>query len=254
MQIEELKPFFFPDCTENCLISLLYFLSLYHDNRKKWHIWIFLSSWIFDNTKVSDCQQKLLAFGRSSVSIQPFLVYKVHPFLQEWTRENFVSPYPRGRRTGSEEASQLDSAAKHEKATNNPSRSTVAFIDCAAETFPAPSFTKLSGASLVAQQQRICLSVQETQVSPLSRDGPLEKEVWTNASILAWEISRTEEPGRLPSVSPRLRHNLATQQQQHDIHPGQRLGCDSGGGKWAESWYVSEGASERILWLTWGWK
>ena len=32
-------------------------------------------------------------------------------------------------------------------------------------------------ASLVAQQQRICLSVQETQVSPLSRDGPLEKEV-----------------------------------------------------------------------------
>ena len=161
MQIEELKPFFFPDCTENCLISLLYFLSLYHDNRKKWHIWIFLSSWIFDNTKVSDCQQKLLAFGRSSVSIQPFLVYKVHPFLQEWTRENFVSPYPRGRRTGSEEASQLDSAAKYEKATNSPSRSTVAFIDCAAETFPAPSFTKLSGASLVAQQQRICLQCRK---------------------------------------------------------------------------------------------
>ena len=51
-------------------------------NRKKWHVWIFLSSWIFDNTKVSDCQQKPLAFGKSSVSIQPFLVYEVHPFCE----------------------------------------------------------------------------------------------------------------------------------------------------------------------------
>ena len=49
---------------------------------KKWHVWIFLSSWIFDNTKGSDCQQKPLAFGRSSVSIQPFLVYEVHPFCE----------------------------------------------------------------------------------------------------------------------------------------------------------------------------
>ena len=34
---------------------------------------------------------------------------------------------------------------------------------------------------------------------------------------------RTEEPGRLPSMSPRVRHNLAPQQQQHHIHPGKRV-------------------------------
>ena len=72
-----------------------------------------------------------------------------------------MSPYSRGRRTVSEEASQLDSTVKYEKATDNPRRSTVAFIDCAAEKFPAANFTKLSGASLVAQQQRICLQCRE---------------------------------------------------------------------------------------------
>ena len=80
----------------------------------------------------------------------------------------------------------------------------------------------------MAQQQRTCLPVwnQETQVSSLSWEDPLEKEMWTHSNILVWEISRTEEPGRLPSVSPRVRPNLATQQQQHNTHPGKRLGCD----------------------------
>ena len=33
--------------------------------------------------------------------------------------------------------------------------------------------------------------------------------------ILAWEITRTEEPSKLQSMgSPRVRHNLATEQQQ----------------------------------------
>ena len=38
---------------------------------------------------------------------------------------------------------------------------------------------------------------QETQVQPLSREDPLEKEMATHSSILAWEIPQTEEPGGL---------------------------------------------------------
>ena len=39
--------------------------------------------------------------------------------------------------------------------------------------------------------------MQETQVRSLDRDDPLEKEVATRSSILAWEIPWTEEPGGL---------------------------------------------------------
>ena len=42
----------------------------------------------------------------------------------------------------------------------------------------------------------------------LSREDPLEKEMATHSSILAWEITWTEEPGRLQSMgSPQVRHN-----------------------------------------------
>ena len=37
------------------------------------------------------------------------------------------------------------------------------------------------------------------QVYSLSQEDSLEKEMATHSSILAWEISRTEEPGRLQS-------------------------------------------------------
>ena len=40
----------------------------------------------------------------------------------------------------------------------------------------------------------------ETQVHSLGRDDPLEKEMATHSSILAWKIPRTEEPGRLQSM------------------------------------------------------
>ena len=39
--------------------------------------------------------------------------------------------------------------------------------------------------------------MQEMWVQPLSQEDPLEKEMATHASILAWEIPWTEEPGRL---------------------------------------------------------
>ena len=41
---------------------------------------------------------------------------------------------------------------------------------------------------------------------------PLEKEMATHTSILAWEIPWTEEPGGLQSMGwQRVRHNLATE-------------------------------------------
>ena len=41
---------------------------------------------------------------------------------------------------------------------------------------------------------------QETLAESLSGKDPLEKEMATYFSILAWEISWTEEPGRLQSM------------------------------------------------------
>ena len=41
---------------------------------------------------------------------------------------------------------------------------------------------------------------QETLVQSLVREDPLEKEMATHSSILAWEIPWTEEPGGLQSM------------------------------------------------------
>ena len=57
------------------------------------------------------------------------------------------------------------------------------------------------GTALMAQGWRTHLSMQETQVWSLSREDPLEKEVATHSSILAWEILWTEEPGCLWTVT-----------------------------------------------------
>ena len=52
-------------------------------------------------------------------------------------------------------------------------------------------------------------------VQSLGWEDPLEKEVTTCSSILAWEIPRTEKPGRLQSMGlQRVRHDLMTKQQQ----------------------------------------
>ena len=52
------------------------------------------------------------------------------------------------------------------------------------------------------------LDMQETQVQSLGQEDPLEKEMATHCSILAWEIPWTEEPGGLQSMG------------------SQRIGCD----------------------------
>ena len=43
-------------------------------------------------------------------------------------------------------------------------------------------------------------AMQETWVQSLSQEDPLEKEMVTHSSILAWRIPRTEESGRLQFV------------------------------------------------------
>ena len=58
----------------------------------------------------------------------------------------------------------------------------------------------LEQASLVAQMVKHLTAVQESQVQSLGQEDPLEKEMVTHSSILAWEIPCTEEPGRLQSM------------------------------------------------------
>ena len=55
-------------------------------------------------------------------------------------------------------------------------------------------------AALGAQMVRNLPAVQETRVQPLGWEDPLEKEMATHSSILAWRIPRTEEPGGLQSM------------------------------------------------------
>ena len=43
-------------------------------------------------------------------------------------------------------------------------------------------------------------AMQETRVRSLGRDDPLEEEMATHSSILAWRIPWTEKPGRLQSM------------------------------------------------------
>ena len=52
-------------------------------------------------------------------------------------------------------------------------------------------------ASLVAQMLKNLPTMQETQVWSLGQEDPLEKEMATHSSILAWRIPWTEEPGGL---------------------------------------------------------
>ena len=63
--------------------------------------------------------------------------------------------------------------------------------------FPSGSVEK----TLPAMQE-----LQEIQIRSLGREDPLEKGRTTHSSILAWNIPRTKEPGRLQSKSqPRLK-------------------------------------------------
>ena len=57
--------------------------------------------------------------------------------------------------------------------------------------------------------------MQETRVQSLGWEDPLEKEMATPSTILAWEIPQTEEPGRLQAMGLQsVRYDLLTKQEQ----------------------------------------
>ena len=58
---------------------------------------------------------------------------------------------------------------------------------------------RVLGASLVAQRLKRLPAMKETWVRSLGQEDPLEKEMATHSSILAWRIPWTEEPGGLQS-------------------------------------------------------
>ena len=68
-------------------------------------------------------------------------------------------------------------------------------------------------ASLIAQSVNHLPAMQETWVQALSQEDPLEKEMATYSSILAWRIPWMEEPGRLQSIV--LQESDTTQQLNH---------------------------------------
>ena len=81
---------------------------------------------------------------------------------------------------------------------------------------PPPPPTQKRGskkycASLVTQTVKNLPVMWETRVQSLGREDPLEKEMATHSSILAWRVPWTEEPGGLQSMGlQRVRYNSAT--------------------------------------------
>ena len=70
---------------------------------------------------------------------------------------------------------------------------------------------QLHGASLVAQTVKRLPAMRETQVQSLGQEDPMEKEMATHSSTLAWKIPWAEKPGKLQSMgSQRVRHDWAT--------------------------------------------
>ena len=61
----------------------------------------------------------------------------------------------------------------------------------------------------MAQTVKRLPAMQETRVRSLGWEDPLEKEMATHSSTLAWKIPWTEEPGRLRSMGLQSRTRLS---------------------------------------------
>ena len=71
----------------------------------------------------------------------------------------------------------------------------------------------------MAQRLKRLPLMQETQVRSLGWEDPLEKEMVTHASILAWRIPWTEKPGGLQSTgSQRVGHDWAPSPSPSGVH------------------------------------
>ena len=72
---------------------------------------------------------------------------------------------------------------------------------------PSKESLNLIHSSLVAQRLKRLPAMQETWVRSLGQEDPLEKEMATHFSILAWRIPWAEEPdGLQPMGSQSVRH------------------------------------------------
>ena len=68
------------------------------------------------------------------------------------------------------------------------------------QALKSETFLELYGTCLVAQMVKRLPTVRETRVRSLGWEDPLEKEMATHSSILAWKIPWTEEPDGLQSM------------------------------------------------------
>ena len=75
-----------------------------------------------------------------------------------------------------------------------------------------PTYSGTDKASIwvfpVAQMVKSLPAMQETPVWSLGQEDPLEEEIATHSSILAWRIPWTEEPGGLPDLTNTLTFSL----------------------------------------------
>ena len=88
----------------------------------------------------------------------------------------------------------------------------------------APSLLKIPTIKLhsrlpgwVDQSVNNWLAMQETRVQSLDREDPLEKEMTTHSTILAWRIPRTVEPGRLQSMGSK-ELDMTQRLNHHQLH------------------------------------
>ena len=72
------------------------------------------------------------------------------------------------------------------------------YYSCTVEAWLGEFWASL--ASLVAQTVKRLPAMRETWVQSLDRENPLEKEMATHSSTLAWKIPWSEEPCRLQSM------------------------------------------------------
>ena len=82
---------------------------------------------------------------------------------------------------------------------------------CHPQPAASVSFEDSFAMPLVAQTVKRLPTMQETWVQALGRKDPLEKEMATHSSILAWKIPWIEEPSRLQFTGlQRVGHDWAT--------------------------------------------
>ena len=70
----------------------------------------------------------------------------------------------------------------------------------------------------MAQRVKCLPAVREIRVQSLGGEDPLEKEMATHSSILAWRVPWMEEPGRLQSTGSQSRTRLSHFTSLHFIY------------------------------------